>query len=63
MDDTTIVLVLTIGITFTTIVLRYAFKSKCDSVSICYGLLHVHRDVEQEEKIDLEESAHLEIKL
>lgn len=30
------------------ITLKYCLRSKCDNVSICYGLLNVHRNTEQE---------------
>jgi len=29
-------------------VLKYAFKSKCDNISICFGMFTVHRAVELE---------------
>jgi hypothetical protein len=33
------------------LLIRYTFKSKCDQVSICFGCLKVHREVNQEETI------------
>jgi hypothetical protein len=27
---------------------KYAFRSKCDDISLCCGLLHIHRRVELE---------------
>lgn len=48
MDDTSIILILTIGTTFLGLMLKFAFKSKCDSVNICFGCLTVHRAVDQE---------------
>ena len=38
------------------ILLRYAFLSKCDNVSICYGLIKIHRVVQIEEEIPIEEA-------
>ena len=37
------------------ILLRYAFLSKCDNVSICYGLIKIHRVVQIEEDLPDEE--------
>jgi hypothetical protein len=37
------------------ILLRYAFLSKCDNVSICYGLIKIHRVVQIEEDLPNEE--------
>jgi hypothetical protein len=37
------------------ILLRYAFLSKCDNVSICYGLIKIHRVVQIEEELPNEE--------
>ena len=38
------------------ILLRYAFLSKCDNVSTCYGLIKIHRVVQIEEEIPIEEA-------
>ena len=32
----------------------YLYKSKCQSVNLCYGCISVNRDVRGEEKYDLE---------
>jgi hypothetical protein len=45
LTSTDVILVLTISTTFLGIILKYAFKSKCDKVSCCFGCLKVHRDV------------------
>jgi hypothetical protein len=37
-------------------VLKYAFKSKCDQISLCYGFLKIHRAVELE-RLDEEAKA------
>ena len=37
------------------ILLRYAFLSKCDNVSVCYGLIKIHRVVQIEEDLPNEE--------
>ena len=31
----------------------YLYKSKCQRVNLCYGLVHVERDVRGEEKSDI----------
>ena len=38
------------------IVLRYAFLSKCDNVSVCFGLIKIHRVVQIEEDLPVEET-------
>jgi hypothetical protein len=48
MDDQTIIIILGIGTGFLGLMLRYAFKSKCDRVICCFGLINIHREVEQE---------------
>ena len=45
----------TMLIGFFGILLRYAFLSKCDNVSICYGLIKIHRVVQIEEDLPNEE--------
>jgi len=30
------------------VLIRYCFLSKCDNVSVCYGILKIHRAVELE---------------
>ena len=54
MDDQTIIIILGIATGFLGVMLRYAFKSKCDRVNCCFGLLNIHREVEQE-AIDIEQ--------
>jgi hypothetical protein len=53
-DDFNSVFFITVGTMifgFLGIVLRYAFLSKCDNVSICFGLIKIHRVVQIEEDI------------
>ena len=42
----------TLGSGILTISLRYCFKSKCEDVSLCFGLIKVHRDTEAEVKAE-----------
>jgi hypothetical protein len=53
-DDFNSVFFITVGTMvfgFLGIVLRYAFLSKCDNVSICFGLVKIHRVVQIEEDV------------
>ena len=50
MNDQTLIIILGIGTGFLGVMLRYAFKSKCDRVNCCFGLMSIHREVEQEER-------------
>jgi len=50
MNDQTLIIILGIGTGFLGLMLRYAFKSKCDRVNLCCGFVNIHREVEQEEK-------------
>ena len=57
-DDFNSVFVITVGTMifgFLGIVLRYAFLSKCDNVSICFGLIKIHRVVQIEDVPPVEE--------
>lgn len=56
MDNPTIIIIVTISVGFLGLVLRYAFKSKCDQVNLCFGCLNIHREVERETS-DLESKA------
>lgn len=57
MDDTSVILIITIGTGFLGLIVRYCFRSKCSDVTICNGLIKFHRVVEQEEKNDNTESS------
>ena len=35
-----------------TLTIKTCYKSKCKTCNICGGLLHIERDIENEEKID-----------
>jgi len=41
---------------FFAVTLKYCLRSKCDDVSFCGGLLHIHRRVELENSDDEEKS-------
>lgn len=38
----------TLGAGVIALIVRYGFKSKCSDVSLCFGLIHIQRDIEQE---------------
>ena len=42
----------TLGSGILTISLRHCFKSKCEDLSLCFGLIKVHRDTEAEIKTE-----------
>lgn len=48
MDDSLIYGIATLGAGVLALVVRYGFKSKCSDVSLCFGLIHIQRDIEQE---------------
>ena len=50
MEDQTLIIILGISTGFLGLMLRYAFKSKCDRVICCFGLVKIHREVEQEDR-------------
>jgi len=62
MDDQTLIIILGISTGFLGLMLRYAFKSKCDRVSCCFGLLNIHREVGQEDR-DIERNGSQRITL
>jgi len=62
MEDQTLIIILGIATAFLGLTLRYAFKSKCDRVGCCFGLLTVHREVEQEDK-DFEQNRNENLRL
>jgi hypothetical protein len=37
------------------LVVRYCLKSKCEDINLCYGLLHVKRDVKAEVDLEMKE--------
>jgi hypothetical protein len=37
---------------FLGVILRYAYKTKCDNIDICWGLVKIHRDIRTEADIE-----------
>jgi hypothetical protein len=48
MDSTLLYGIVSIGAGVIIMIIKICFKSKCSDVSICYGLIHIERDVLQE---------------
>ena len=48
MNDGLIYGISTLAIGLFALLIRYSFKSKCSDVSLCCGLITIHRDIEQE---------------
>lgn len=47
-DSSTIYGISIAGIGLVALMIRYSFRSKCSDVSLCFGLIHIQRDIEQE---------------
>ena len=48
MNDTLIYGLVSIGAGVVVLLIKYGFKSKCSDVSLCFGLITIKRDIEQE---------------
>jgi len=51
-DATLIYGLATLGTGVLGLSIRYCFKSKCEDVSLCFGLIKIHRDTESEVKAE-----------
>jgi hypothetical protein len=49
MEDSILIIILTGGCSILALLIRYMFKSKCDQVNLCWGLLQIHRKIENEQ--------------
>jgi hypothetical protein len=49
-DATLIYGLATLGTGVLGLSIRYCFRSKCEDVSLCFGLINIHRDTESEVK-------------
>lgn len=51
------------GLGFLGLVVRYCFKSKCNEVICCCGLLKIERDIEHEiEQTQIDQNSNIQIK-
>jgi hypothetical protein len=48
MDDSLLYGISTLGVGLLALIVKYGFKSKCSDVSLCFGLVHIQRDINQE---------------
>jgi hypothetical protein len=48
MEPTLLYGIVSIGAGVLILIVKTCFKSKCSDVSLCFGLIHVQRDIEQE---------------
>jgi hypothetical protein len=66
MDDSLIYGIATLGVGLLALIVKYGFKSKCSDVSLCFGLIHIQRDITQEieeQKLDGGQSVSKEMSL
>ena len=56
MEDAIIITLATIASAVIGLIIRYSFRSKCEDVSCCCGLLKFHRDTRSEKEVTTQES-------
>ena len=62
MDNVTIYGLATLGVGVISLTIRYCFKSKCSSITLCWGLCDIVRDTVSEvkaEELELNHGAHV----
>lgn len=47
-DNSTLYGISIAGMGLIGLIVRYSFRSKCSDVSLCFGLIHIQRDIQQE---------------
>ena len=58
MDNVTIYGLATLGTGVLGLSIRYCFRSKCEDVSLCFGLIKIHRNTEDEVRAEQLELQH-----
>lgn len=58
MDDSLIYGIATLGVGLLVLIVKYGFKSKCSDVSLCFGLITIKRNIEQEIEEQKIENSH-----
>lgn len=58
MNDSLIYGIATLGVGLLALIVKYGFKSKCSDVSLCFGLIHIQRDITQEIEEQKMENSH-----
>jgi hypothetical protein len=48
LTDSTIYGISIAGMGLIGLMIRYGFRSKCNDVSLCFGLIHIQRDIQNE---------------
>lgn len=48
MDTVFIYSLAVLGVSLIGLLLKYSFKSKCVDIDLCYGCIHIKRDIENE---------------
>lgn len=48
MDNTLLYGISSLGVGLLALLIKYSFRSKCSDVSLCFGLIHIQRDIERE---------------
>lgn len=59
MDNTLVYGLGSLGVGLLALLIKYSFKSKCSDVSLCFGLIHIQRDIEQEIEEQKMEERHM----
>ena len=65
-DSSLIYGISTLGVGLFALIVRYGFKSKCSDVSLCFGLIHIQRDIQkeiEEEKLEQNRTPSRELSL
>ena len=51
-DNTTIILILTNAFSLLANIMQYCYKSKCNKIDFCCGLIHIDRNIQAEQDIE-----------
>jgi len=51
-DNTTIILILTNAFSLLANIMQYCYKSKCNKIYLCCGLIHIDRNIQAEQDIE-----------
>ena len=57
-DNTTIILILTNAFSLLANIMQYCYKSKCNKIDLCCGLIHIDRNIQAEQDIESGRSYH-----
>jgi hypothetical protein len=51
-DHTTIILIFTNAFSLLANIMQYCYKSKCNKINLCCGLIHIDRNIQAEQDIE-----------